>query len=54
MSAFAIIFSLKPLGEIVPWGGEHKSLSWFGMTDSELRIIAALFEKTKKELSTGD
>lgn len=53
MSAFAINFSLKPLGDIVPWGGEQKSLLWFGMTGSELWITAALFEKMKKELSTG-
>lgn len=54
MSAFAINFSLKPLGDIVPWGGRQKSLLWFGMTDSELWITAALFEKMKKELLTGD
>lgn len=37
-TGFAINFALKPLCAIVPWGGKHKSLSWFGMTDSELWI----------------
>lgn len=37
-AGFAINFALKPLCAIIPWGDKRKSLSWFGMTDSELWI----------------
>lgn len=38
MTGFRINFTLRPPAEIVPWGENNDSLSWFALTDSDLWI----------------